>query len=159
MLLLCPLQLANDTAIVCRCHGPTGACTLKTCYRKISPFTAKSNAVLQKYSGAVRVRQQGEELIPDHPSVAPLLTTDVVFTDASPNFCNRAEGVVGTAGRECDSTNIHATNSCYQLCCGRGNHVRSDRINERKCVLRVTQGVPRLECTIKSVVRTRHFCN
>lgn len=159
LLLHCTLQLANDTAIVCRCHGPTGSCTLKTCFRKIFPFTANSNDVLLKYSGAVRVRMEGDGLTPNHPSVASLLPTDIVFTDDSPNYCNRADGVLGTAGRECDPTTISASNSCHLLCCQRGHHLRTDRVMEKKCILRTTKGVPRLECTEQPVTRTGHFCN
>ena len=102
--------------------------------------------------------QQGQELVPDHSRVAPLRATDVAFTEASPDFCTKAEGVLGTAGRECDQ-DIFAPNSCYQLCCGRGDHVRTDRTEERKCVLRTRQGVPRLECTMQPVIRTKRFCN
>lgn len=105
------------------------------------------------------VHQLGEELVPNHPRVATLLATDVAFTDPSPDFCNRAEGVLGTAGRECDSTNIFAPNSCYQLCCGRGDHVRTDHAKEEKCTVRTRNGVPRLECTTATVVQTKHICN
>ena len=105
------------------------------------------------------MRQLGAELAPNHPRVATLLATDVAFTDPSPDFCVKAVGVLGTAGRECDPTNISAPNSCYQLCCRRGHHVRTDHVEEKKCLLRTTNGVPRLECTTVTVVRTRHFCN
>ena len=105
------------------------------------------------------MHQLGGELVPNNSRVATLRATDVAFTDPSPDFCVKAEGVLGTAGRECDPTNISALNSCYQLCCGRGHHVRTDHVKKKKCLLRTTNGVPRLECTTETVVQTKHFCN
>lgn len=38
----------------CKCHGVSGSCSMKTCWKKLSEFNATSTLLRQKYNEAIR---------------------------------------------------------------------------------------------------------
>lgn len=38
----------------CKCHGVSGSCSMKTCWKKLSEFNATATLLRQKYNEAIR---------------------------------------------------------------------------------------------------------
>jgi len=133
----------------CRCHGVSGSCELKTCWRTMPAFNAIGDFLKRRYRRSVEVaraarqrrlrrkRRRGrgrgrargrgrrsKELQPKR--------RELVYIDQSPNYClnDPKTGVLGTRGREC-SKNSNGPDSCDLLCCGRGYNTQVLRRQER----------------------------
>ena len=109
---------------VCKCHGLSGSCTLKTCWKKMPVFHNVGTRLKDHFDGAVKVTgtNDGEGgLIPANPSHKRFDNEDLIYTEQSPNFCkpNRKYGSIGTKGRECDPFSM-GEGGCDILCCGNG---------------------------------------
>ena len=115
----------------CKCHGVSGSCSVRTCWRQLSPFHEIGQQLKQKYEKAFMVdtntnnangRYSLSIRSESSNSVAlvnrPPGTLDMVYIDNSPDFCRRSKYSEGTSGRECrkDST-------CHSVCCGRGYNI------------------------------------
>lgn len=110
--------------LVCKCHGMSGTCTMRTCWRRLSSFRKVGNYLKDQFNSAVQVvpTNDGESLVPKEDGISPPTNQDLYYSDPSPNFCtqNLQEGSAGTFGRQCDPETTGNPNSCDQLCCGRG---------------------------------------
>lgn len=121
---------------VCRCHGITGSCNVKTCKYKTVEYEQIAEVMPAKYqrASAVSVNSLGklESMGPaDDPT-----NDDLVFSCSTPYTCQRNEdlGIPGTSGRECNSTNPMASNYCGTLCCGRGYYSVTTKLPVKECV-------------------------
>lgn len=107
----------------CKCHGMSGSCMLRTCWRKMPPFREVSNRLKERFDGAARVipSNDGRNFIPDGRGLKPPGRDDLVYAEESVDFCrvNRKFGSLGTQGRECNATST-GVDGCELLCCGRG---------------------------------------
>lgn len=117
----------------CRCHGVSGSCGVKTCWRTMAPFGRVGTVLKRSYERSVQLaagaprrknrrkqqqKQQGER----EGQWRPLLDGQrLVFLNKSPNYCveDRQRGVAGTRGRRCSRSSTGA-GGCNLLCCGRG---------------------------------------
>ncbi|XP_026316121.1 protein Wnt-7b-like isoform X2 [Hyposmocoma kahamanoa] len=130
----------------CKCHGVSGSCALKTCWRALPPFHAVAKALRDKYSKA--------KMVAPHPPPATHAPnthlvirrarqnaaigrqprkSELVYLAASPSYCepDTVSGSLGTHGRHCNRTS-RGEDGCETLCCGRGyNTVRN--VEETKC--------------------------
>lgn len=41
----------------CKCHGVSGSCSLRTCWKRLTPFRRVGDALMRKYKEAQQVRQ------------------------------------------------------------------------------------------------------
>ncbi|XP_076336054.1 protein Wnt-16-like [Tachypleus tridentatus] len=106
----------------CRCHGVSGSCELKTCWKKLPSFVEVGNYLKKKYDESVlislkprkRLRRRGKRKV-------PVRKDDLVYINKSPNYCieDPANGIFGTSGRLCNKTST-GPDGCNLLCCGRG---------------------------------------
>ena len=48
--------VGNLMKMQCRCHGVSGSCELKTCWRSIPPFSEVGDHLKEKYKRSVQVR-------------------------------------------------------------------------------------------------------
>ncbi|KAK2141279.1 hypothetical protein LSH36_1129g00040 [Paralvinella palmiformis] len=123
---------------VCKCHGLSGSCTLKTCWRKMPLFRSTGHRLMKRYDAAhkVTISNDGARLIPslgwssEQPS-----NQDLVYSSESPDYCtpNRKVGSQGTMGRLCNVTS-GGTDRCELMCCGRGYHHETKLVHENcKC--------------------------
>ncbi|GAV05665.1 hypothetical protein RvY_15760 [Ramazzottius varieornatus] len=108
----------------CRCHGVSGSCELRTCWRRLIPFTNTSSVLKQKYHRAVRVAKKYATKLRrrgNNTKRAPVSNQDLVYLDKSPDYCRQdiRKGIWGTTGRVCNATSTES-DSCGILCCGRG---------------------------------------
>ncbi|XP_070496640.1 protein Wnt-4 isoform X1 [Chironomus tepperi] len=139
------VTLANHMETKCKCHGVSGSCTMKTCWRKLSDFNATAAALRVKYHQALRKvtytkasrraakREQRERVVTigtgfNGRNFGILETTDpdyetLFYLEQSPTFCAL------TKGRQCSSPE-----NCANLCCGRGYTTRViKQVEKCKC--------------------------
>lgn len=128
----------------CKCHGVSGSCTIRVCWRTMPKMEQVAVELRKKYDHALKVKmnknkskllkmlrgRRGKKRNTNNrrPSVNSL-----VFLSESPEFCNPDEryGILGTHGRTCNKTS-EGTDSCREMCCGRGyNRVR--KVEDVKC--------------------------
>ncbi|XP_023715845.1 protein Wnt-7b [Cryptotermes secundus] len=127
--------------VECKCHGVSGSCTMKTCWKTLPAFRQIGDNLMRKYSRARAVmaveivsrpgrRSKNLQLVLRRtPSRGQQLLekkrvprrSDLVFLQESPNYCERdpATGSLGTVGRHCNRTS-RGTDGCDLMCCGRG---------------------------------------
>jgi len=122
--------------VQCKCHGVSGSCELKTCWRSMPPFREVGATLRDKFDGAVEVleRRSGSrrELVARNARFRSPTGADLVFVAASPDFCEEdgRTGSLGTRGRLCDRESS-GTDGCELMCCGRGFQTRRRVVVER----------------------------
>ncbi|XP_058875646.1 protein Wnt-6-like, partial [Acipenser ruthenus] len=132
------LTVKNFLLTECKCHGLSGSCSVRTCWKKTPALREVGGSLLARFQSAVRVTgsNDGKNLIPavpglcQHPGRYQLL-----FSAESPHFClaNRRTGAQGTHGRACSETKEAGESdlgSCEALCCGRGFREETVRLEE-----------------------------
>lgn len=119
-----PLQfqaVKSGLKTTCKCHGVSGSCAVRTCWKQLAPFHDTGRLLKYRYDNAVRVLSvtnaaTGEtELAGPRRHSQNLRTTDLVYLEESPSFCRASRYSPGTGGRSCSKDT-----SCQSLCCGRG---------------------------------------
>ncbi|CAF0730366.1 unnamed protein product [Didymodactylos carnosus] len=109
----------------CKCHGVSGSCEFKTCWRSLRPFHRIGNQLKEKYDDAIEVRLHHSEnklrLIARNSPYESQTKSDLVYLNQSPNYCERnvTYGSFGTYGRLCNRSS-RAIDGCELLCCNRG---------------------------------------
>ena len=133
----CVLQAIEDNMkVLCKCHGVSGSCELKTCWRSMPSFRDVGQRLKEKFDGATEVEQKRlgtrRQLVPRNTQYKPHTQADLVYLVASPDFCERdpKAGSLGTHGRVCNKTS-KAIDGCDLLCCGRGYNSRNRVVVER----------------------------
>ncbi|XP_065315468.1 uncharacterized protein LOC135924338 [Gordionus sp. m RMFG-2023] len=144
------VELAVHT--YCKCHGASGSCELKTCWRALpSSFTTIGKVLKVKFDGATEVKLKFEgkphdrqerleitesgrkTLVPSKIGIKPQTKLDLVYVKPSPDFCDpkpKLGYTFGTKGRKCDSRSTKL-DGCDLMCCGRGHTTRiTEKINK-----------------------------
>ncbi|XP_069883763.1 protein Wnt-9b [Dipodomys merriami] len=115
----------------CKCHGVSGSCAVRTCWKQLSPFRETGQVLKLRYDSAVKVSSATNEALgrlevwasPKLSGPTKGLTPrsgDLVYMEDSPSFCRPSKYSPGTAGRVCSREA-----SCSSLCCGRGYDTQS----------------------------------
>ena len=103
----------------CKCHGVTGSCNLKTCWKQLAPFEVVGSKLKQKYLKAVPVSFKNSKLHlrDSRDRLVTRKTKKLVYLDSSPNYClrNTTAGSFGMLGRTCRSDAV-PTEECRALC-------------------------------------------
>lgn len=143
----------------CKCHGLSGSCALKTCWRNMPPFTFVGEQLKDKYDGAPKVTgdNDGKTLIPEGDTIKPPSTQDLVYTEESPDFCvpNKKFGTNGTVGRLCNATS-NGPDGCDIMCCNRGYEQKTFEV-KKKCSCKFVWCC-QVICDICLVNVTVHLC-
>lgn len=112
---------------VCKCHGFSGSCTTKTCWKRLGPFNSAMGLLKKHYHHAVKkklLNYTTKRAIT--PQAKKKMKSDekyLVYLQKTPNLC------VWTKGRTCK--NRH---NCATLCCGRGYLTTKKNVTSRcKC--------------------------
>ncbi|CAH1782952.1 unnamed protein product [Owenia fusiformis] len=108
----------------CRCHGVSGSCAIKTCWKVMPTFSEVGALLKDKYEKSVEIAPRAKRKLRRRERQrrrVPIKDTEIVHIAASPNYCraNSKNGILGTKGRECNKRSRGA-DSCNLLCCGRG---------------------------------------
>uniref|UniRef100_A0A8C3QQG8 Protein Wnt n=1 Tax=Cyanoderma ruficeps TaxID=181631 RepID=A0A8C3QQG8_9PASS len=122
----------NGLKTTCKCHGVSGSCAVRTCWKQLSPFHEIGRLLKLRYDDAVKVFSTSNDAV-GHSELAgphrhgpsarqPALPrpTDLVYVEDSPSFCRPSKYSLGTAGRTCSRDG-----NCDSMCCGRGYNTQS----------------------------------
>lgn len=155
----------------CKCHGVSGSCSMRTCWRRLTGFNVTVNLLRQKYYEAKRrfpnsKNQKRNTLIPmqrkysrtsrNKPElilISPysdqsLSYQSLYYLEPSPTFCSL------TKGRQC----LHPEN-CNILCCGRSFTTREVKTKEKcKCRFKNNQCC-QVICDYCEKYEDRYYCN
>ncbi|CAH1114715.1 unnamed protein product [Psylliodes chrysocephalus] len=116
---------------VCKCHGLSGSCTLRTCTRKMPTFREVGNRLKERFDGAAKViaGNDGQSFMPEGETIKRPGRGDLVYSEESPLYCvpNNTLGSFGTQGRICNDTS-QGEEGCGILCCGRGYSTYTEEI-------------------------------
>ncbi|XP_004275742.1 protein Wnt-9b [Orcinus orca] len=115
----------------CKCHGVSGSCAVRTCWKQLSPFRETGQVLKLRHDSAVKVSSATNEALGRLELWAPARAGsstrgpaprpgDLVYMEDSPSFCRPSKYSPGTAGRVCSREA-----SCSSLCCGRGYDTQS----------------------------------
>ncbi|EEC05588.1 putative AmphiWnt4 [Ixodes scapularis] len=125
---------------LCKCHGVSGACNIKTCWRGLSSLRHVSQRLRRRYQVAVEVARHApagvggspHKIVPVSDHVGRLQKADLVYRTKSPDYCSwdTRVGSLGTEGRTCNSTES-GTLGCDSMCCGRGYITLRKQVSER----------------------------
>lgn len=128
----------------CICHGVSGSCSLKTCWRRIGEFSKITSSLREKYHRAIK---QSAYNSVSRRKIAKKKDTSLLFLDRSPTFCYK------TNGRKC----LHPEN-CATLCCGRG-YIRKyeSKVERCNCIIR-TGTCCDVVCKFCNVLEETYYC-
>ncbi|XP_018009974.1 protein Wnt-11b [Hyalella azteca] len=146
----------------CKCHGVSGSCALKTCWKVLASFNKVSGRLLRRYSSAVAVRPvkvvSKLRLLPvSAGGVSSYSRDDLLYVASSPDYCTPQPqlGSLGTHGRKCNASSVES-DSCELLCCGRG-HTASLYLLKQPCACRY-HWCCHVTCDTCSSWKTQHYC-
>ncbi|XP_035382730.1 protein Wnt-11 [Electrophorus electricus] len=120
----------------CKCHGVSGSCSVRTCWKALLGVGHVSEQLKVRYLAATKVvvRQAGGRrvLVPREMEVRPVLDNELVYLVSSPDYCtaNARYGSHGTTDRHCNKT-ASGSGSCGLMCCGRGYNTYREQVEER----------------------------
>ncbi len=120
----------------CKCHGVSGSCEFKTCWRTMPPFNQIAEKVKEKYDAATQVRIQRTEfkrrLVARNQMHSTFTQNDLVYLNRSPDYCDAHVDLAsyGTFNRVCNKTS-RGIDSCDLLCCGRPYYTRIEIITHK----------------------------
>ncbi|KPP67330.1 protein Wnt-4-like, partial [Scleropages formosus] len=85
--------ILNNMRVECKCHGVSGSCEVKTCWRAMPPFRVVGNILKERFDGATEAepRRVGSTrvLVPKNPQFKPHTEEDLVYLEPSPDFCEQ----------------------------------------------------------------------
>ncbi|XP_077828300.1 protein Wnt-9b isoform X1 [Macaca mulatta] len=93
----------------CKCHGVSGSCAVRTCWKQLSPFRETGQVLKLRYDSAVKVSSATNEALGRLELWAPSRqgsptkglaprSGDLVYMEDSPSFCRPSKYSPGTAG-------------------------------------------------------------
>ncbi|XP_023017494.1 wnt oncogene analog 6 [Leptinotarsa decemlineata] len=153
------MAIKNHMRTVCKCHGLSGSCTLKTCTRKMPTFREIGNRLKERFDGAAKVipGNDGQSFMPEGETIKPPGRVDLVYSEESPTFCepDSALGSFGTKGRVCNDTS-QGEEGCGILCCGRGHKPHNEEVKVNcNCTFKYCCEV---HCDVCKVVKKINTC-
>ncbi|XP_054168098.1 protein Wnt-6-like [Oppia nitens] len=152
------LAVKNNMKNECKCHGMSGSCSFKTCWRKLPPFSEIGNRLKEKFDGAIKVMagNDGNGYITESMTIKPPENDDIIYSEETPDFCEPSAetGSLGTKGRICNK-GMDGTDGCDLLCCGRGYNrtIKQEEINCR-CKFKWCCSVTCDKCKVKRKIYT-----
>lgn len=100
------VQVLKDALVLkCKCHGVSGSCSVRTCWRGLRDLREIAVDLKNMYLSATKVvhRPMGtrKQLVPKDIDIRPVREKELVYLQNSSNFCsvNEKLGSVGTRDR------------------------------------------------------------
>ncbi|XP_063446005.1 protein Wnt-8a-like [Mytilus trossulus] len=124
--------VGRNTKMVCKCHGLSGDCSIRTCWQQVATFREIGQFLKQRYKKAKFVNYYDGQLRQGNDArtreLAVFSKKQLAFLQKSPNYCkeDHVMNIKGTKGRQCmrsKNKNAMTTSerkSCRTLCksCG-----------------------------------------
>jgi wingless-type MMTV integration site family protein 16 len=153
-------MISNQMTVKCRCHGVSGSCAVKSCWRRMPNFRQIGDALKHKYEHSVRISHNSRRQLrrkEKRKRREPVPENELVFIETSPDFCRAdpGRGVVGTRGRLCNRYSP-GPDGCGTLCCGRGFSRQVVRTTER-CQCKFVWCC-QVKCRTCETVTEKYFC-
>lgn len=98
-------MVEQSLSIQCKCHGVSGSCNIKTCWRALPPLREIGESLQKVFLSAVEVNNKkvgpGKKLLPVVPGRYPPTLDQLIYVTKSPDYCTRDArlGSFGTTGR------------------------------------------------------------
>ncbi|CAL8357517.1 unnamed protein product [Merluccius merluccius] len=161
---------------ICRCHGMSESCSVKTCWMQLSDFRDVGDYLKQKHARAHKLEPDQRRLraannADRRGAIADghVAATELVFLEDSPDYCarNTTLGLRGTEGRECQNhqdqdqdQNQHSRRrrSCRRLCHDCGLRVEERRVEVAASCNCAFRWCCRVDCEDCSRVVVQHAC-
>ncbi|MFT7809919.1 protein Wnt-8a-like [Arapaima gigas] len=151
---------------ICRCHGMSDSCTIKTCWLQLSSFRDVGNYLKVKHDQARKLEMDKKRnSAVNRGTISDTFgQTELIYLEDSPDYCvkNSSLGLQGTEGREClqEGPNLSQweRRSCRRLCqeCGlKVEERRTKNVHSCKCKFRWCCTVQCNKCT---EVLVKHVC-
>ncbi|XP_063224819.1 protein Wnt-11b-2-like [Bacillus rossius redtenbacheri] len=129
----------SSLATQCKCHGVSGSCSIKTCWKALPRLLDIGRRLKTKFAVATEVVQRrvgsGRRLLPASPAMPLFSEDDLIYVAKSPDYCleDPRVGSQGTRGRVCNASSP-GYDSCGDMCCGRGHRsVSVERVERCQC--------------------------
>uniref|UniRef100_A0A8C6ZTJ0 Protein Wnt n=1 Tax=Nothoprocta perdicaria TaxID=30464 RepID=A0A8C6ZTJ0_NOTPE len=128
--------LSDSLETKCKCHGVSGSCSVKTCWKGLRSLADIASDLKAKYLAAIKVTHRllgpRKQLVPKDTATRLVQETDLVYLANSPDYCtvNPQLGSLGTHDRQCNKTSA-GSDGCDVLCCGRGYNTYTEEVLER----------------------------
>ncbi|KAK9510446.1 hypothetical protein O3M35_005234 [Rhynocoris fuscipes] len=125
--------------IRCKCHGVSGSCELKTCWRAAPEFRTIGAILKERFRDSLMVEESNQggsnlSVREKKRRRGRKRPESILYYEKSPSFCERdvTLEVHGTVGRVCNRSS-RGVDGCSSMCCGRGYNIirrrRTDRCN------------------------------
>uniref|UniRef100_T1DBK0 Protein Wnt n=1 Tax=Dendrocoelum lacteum TaxID=27895 RepID=T1DBK0_9PLAT len=130
--------VVDNMGVKCKCHGVSGSCEVKTCYRALPSLRIIGDILKKRFTASIFVELKDLKLISKENVKKNVLEDELTYVERSPNFCvrNPRYGSLGTSGRLCNITKNedgkYSEGSCDNLCCGRG-YRKTEYMKEENC--------------------------
>ncbi|XP_076823294.1 protein Wnt-10a-like isoform X2 [Clavelina lepadiformis] len=126
------LIVSNNMRDKCKCHGQSGSCSQRTCWKAPPVFKTVGDELKRKYDNALAIDSDNlsNEIIEENSVQTPSAAKQnfpkesLIFLERSPTYCDvdPSINVQGTRGRYCNANaSRNDTSSCAHLCCNRGH--------------------------------------
>lgn len=82
---------------ICKCHGMSGSCNVRVCWRKLPSFRDVGDTLTARYEGAFLVkmvekkRRRIKKLRAVGKDIKQPNRTELVYLEESPDYCERNE--------------------------------------------------------------------
>ncbi|XP_013405759.1 protein Wnt-5a-like, partial [Lingula anatina] len=127
------LAISGEMKLLCKCHGVSGSCSIKVCWRTTDNFRKVGKNLKEKFDGASHVKysKKKQKFKPRNKFQKLPDKTDLVYIKESPDYCtpNHKTDSLGTKGRLCNSTS-QGLDGCQLMCCGRGYYTTVKQVEE-----------------------------
>lgn len=129
--------VASGLKTQCKCHGVSGACNIKTCWKALAPLSYLAQRLKLEYQRAVEVGPgptgTKKKLKPVDSRIASFHRDQMIYLTKSPDYClpDSSTGSAGTRGRICNASSS-GTEGCDSMCCGRG-YQTSFQLRSHQC--------------------------
>ncbi|ODM92466.1 Protein Wnt-10b [Orchesella cincta] len=133
------VAVSANMEVRCKCHGLSGSCELRTCWRSPPEFRRVGLFLKNKFRKAIMIDQselgnrplsrvqklnkQRRKRRDRQSEKRSNANIDLWYYERSPTYCesNKDFSIPGTTGRRCNKTATRGEmGSCSTLCCGRG---------------------------------------
>ncbi|KAG9462312.1 hypothetical protein GDO78_014403, partial [Eleutherodactylus coqui] len=97
--------LKSSLDLKCKCHGVSGSCSIKTCWKGLLELREIALELKTKYLSATKVvhRPMGtrKQLVPKDLDIRPVRENELIYLQSSPDYCLKNEklGSHGTQDR------------------------------------------------------------